>query len=70
MHNTGFSSFTGMIATYVAACIAMIGAYGSHIVQFLGFILLVSRLVVEVPRAYVAIREWVTKKKDEMDGRV
>lgn len=68
MQYTGFSSVTGMIATYVAAGIAMIGAYGSHIVQFLGFVLLVSRLVVEVPRACVVVRKWFNQKKEELDG--
>lgn len=68
MQHHGFSSITGMVATYVAAGIAMIGTYGSHIVQLLGFVLLVSRLVVEVPRACVAVRTWFRKKKDIYNG--
>lgn len=40
------------LVSYSTAGIALIGVHGSTIVQVLGFVLLVSRLIYEVPKAW------------------
>lgn len=66
--NSYLQSITAGIATYLAALMALVGTYGGHVVQFLGFVLLMSRLVVEVPKAVEAVRSWYSNKKESRNG--
>lgn len=50
-----FQDYAAAAATYVAALLALFVEHSSTIVQVLGFILLVARLVQEVPRAMTVI---------------
>lgn len=60
-----FEDYAAAVSTYVAAFLALAVEHSSTIVQVLGFILLVARLVQELPRAatviYSTFQRTVTK---------
>ncbi|KJC51080.1 hypothetical protein UP09_03270 [Bradyrhizobium sp. LTSP885] len=46
-------------STYLAALLALFIEHSNEVVKVLGFVLLVARLVQEVPRAIIMIRKWI-----------
>lgn len=52
------NDYMAAAASYVAALLALFVEHSNTIIQIMGFILLVARLVHEVPRAYNSIRKW------------
>jgi hypothetical protein len=46
-------------STYLAAVLALFIDHSNEVVKILGFVLLVARLVQEVPRAFGMIRKWI-----------
>lgn len=53
-----FDNYAAAATSYVAALLALCVDHSSTIIQFLGFVLLVARLVKEVPAAYNMIVKW------------
>jgi uncharacterized membrane protein YecN with MAPEG domain len=52
------NDYLAAAASYVAALLALFVEHSNAIIQLMGFILLVARLVHEVPRAYYTVRKW------------
>lgn len=50
-----YHDYAAAASTYVAACLALFVEHSSTVVQVLGFILLVARLIQELPRAATVI---------------
>jgi len=59
-----FQEYAAAATSCVVALLSLIGAFvvenASTFMQVLGFVLLVARLVQELPRAYRVIRKWIT----------
>lgn len=64
-----FYDHAGAICSYVVALLTLTFAYSmehaNHIAQILGFILLIARLIVEVPSAIRVLKNKFRKPEDE-----
>jgi hypothetical protein len=67
MHS--WSEWVQSLITYTVAIMAILFntalENSSHIVAFLGFVLLIARLIQEVPKAYRQIKAWITGEQLE-----
>lgn len=52
------NEFWSAAQSYAAAMLALLMDHTHWIVSFLGFVLLVARLIVEVPRALRTLKTW------------
>jgi hypothetical protein len=55
--------FFGMVLTYLVWIWTVALAHQGDVISFLGFVLLIARLVHDVPKAYKAIRGWFSPKE-------
>jgi hypothetical protein len=53
-----FNEYAAAGTTYLAAALALLVDHSNTIMQVLGFVLLVARLIKEVPSAYRIVKGW------------
>ena len=51
-------SFAAGITSWAVGLLAIFGTYSDNILQILGFILVIARLLQEVPKAYRTVKRW------------
>lgn len=54
-----YQEYMAALTTWVVALLALMGAYKESIMFWLGFILVVARLVQELPKAVKQIKRWL-----------
>ena len=57
--NDNVQTYMAALTSWAAALIALSWQYQGQIMFVLGLILMIARLVQEVPRAYKAVKEWL-----------
>ena len=56
--------FFGMVLTYLVWVWTVALSHQGDVISFLGFVLLIARLVHDVPKAYIKIKGWLKKPKE------
>lgn len=56
-----FEDYAAAATSYLAAALALFVEHSSDVVKVLGFVLLVARLIKEVPSAYRTIKGWCVR---------
>ena len=54
-----YQEYMAALTTWVVALLALMGAYKEDIMFWLGFTLVVARLVQEMPKAIRQVKKWV-----------
>jgi hypothetical protein len=56
-----FQDYVAAATSYFAAALALCVDHSNTIIQILGFVLLVARLIKEVPSAYRTVKGWCNR---------
>lgn len=59
-----YQEYMAALTTWVVALLALVGAYKEDIMFWLGFTLVVARLVQELPKAFKKIKSWVARLRE------
>lgn len=54
-----YQEYMAALTTWVVALLALLGAYKEDIMFWLGFTLVVARLVQEMPKAIRQVKKWI-----------
>lgn len=58
-----YQEYMAALTTWVVALLALLGAYKENIMFWLGFTLVVARLVQELPKAIKTVKGWLGVKE-------
>lgn len=58
-----YQEYAAAFTTWAVALLALLGAYKENIMFWLGFVLVVARLVQEMPKAVKTVKGWIRVKK-------
>ena len=58
-----YQEYMAALTTWVVALLALLGAYKEHLMFWLGFVLVVARLIQEMPKAIKTIKGWLNVKE-------